>query len=257
MNEIKVIDERDVLGKDFRIYGTVDEPLFLAKDVANWIDYNENKVGQMLKHIDEDEYLTSAIYYSGQVRNMYFLTENGLYEVLMQSRKPIAKPFKKEVKKILKSIRKHGAYILPTKLEEIIANPDTGIRLLQALKEEQEKNTSLRLTVEELKPRAEYASKILESKNAVNISQIAKDYGMSAIMMNRTLKNLGIQYKCGKQWLLYAKYQDKGYTKSETYTDTEKHKYSSMHTKWTQKGRFFLYEKLKEIVILPICEREK
>lgn len=69
-------------------------PLFLAKDVAEWIDYNKNLVGQMLKTVDEDEKNTSPLHYNGQVRNMWFLTEDGLYEVLMQSRKPIAKVLK-------------------------------------------------------------------------------------------------------------------------------------------------------------------
>lgn len=110
-NELKVIDERKVFNKDFRIYGTIENPLFLAKDIAEMIDYDTSKVGQMLNKIDEDEKQTSPIYYSGQIRNMYFLTEDGMYEVLMQSRKPIAKKFKKEVKKILKTIRKTGGYV--------------------------------------------------------------------------------------------------------------------------------------------------
>lgn len=84
----------------------------MAKDVAEWIEASSNHVGQMLKNIDDEEKLTSPTYYSGQVRNMYFLTEDGLYEVLMQSRKPIARPFKKEVKQILKSIRQDGGYIV-------------------------------------------------------------------------------------------------------------------------------------------------
>lgn len=111
MSNIAIIDERQVLGKEFRIYGTTENPLFLAKDVAEWIEYDVNKVGQLLKNVDEDEKIISPIYYSGQVRNMYLLTEDGLYEVLMQSRKPIAKQFKKQVKQILKQIRQTGGYI--------------------------------------------------------------------------------------------------------------------------------------------------
>lgn len=112
-----MIKEQEVLGKQFRVYGTFEEPLFLAKDVADWIEYDVNKVGQMLKTVDEDEKKTSPLHYSGQVRNMWFLTEDGLYEVLMQSRKPIAKQFKKEVKSILKQIRQTGGYI-PIQQEE-------------------------------------------------------------------------------------------------------------------------------------------
>ncbi|WP_025911997.1 Bro-N domain-containing protein [Priestia flexa] len=117
MNGLKVIDEREVLGKCFTMYGSVDNPLFLAKDVAEWIDYSMSngkyKVSQMLKTVDEDEKLVATIKTPGmsQYRDMYFLTEDGLYEVLMQSRKTIAKEFKKEVKKILKTIRKTGGYV--------------------------------------------------------------------------------------------------------------------------------------------------
>lgn len=110
-DELKIIEEREVLGKVFRIYGDFENPLFLAKDVAEWIDYGKDKVGQMLKNIDNDEKSTSPIFYSGQVRNMWMLTEDGLYEVLMQSKKPIAKQFKKKVKQILKDIRKTGGHV--------------------------------------------------------------------------------------------------------------------------------------------------
>lgn len=122
MKELQVIYNQEVLGKDFHIYGTVEEPLFLAKDVANWIEY-DGRTGQMLNNVDEDEKLMHKIYASGQNRNMWFLTENGVYEVLFQSRKPIAKQFKKQVKAILKEIRKTGGYIdegaTPQQLEQL------------------------------------------------------------------------------------------------------------------------------------------
>ena len=116
MNELVVLDERVVLEKQFKVYGTKENPLFLAKDVAEWIDYS-GRTGQLLNSIDDEEKLMHTIYSSGQNREMWFLTEDGLYEVLMQSRKPIAKEFKKEVKKILKQIRQTGGYI-PTEPED-------------------------------------------------------------------------------------------------------------------------------------------
>ena len=118
MNELQVIKEQEVLGREFRIYGDFENPLFLARDVAEWIEYDVNKVGQMLKTIDEDEKKTSPLHYSGQIRNMWFLTEDGLYEVLMQSRKPIAKQFKKQVKTILKELRKGNLKLQSTKEEK-------------------------------------------------------------------------------------------------------------------------------------------
>ena len=100
---MELVCKQEVLGKEFKIYGTIEEPLFLAKDVAEFIEHS--KVSMMLETVDEDEKLKEVIFTSGQRREMWFLTENGLYEVLMQSRKPIAKQFKKQVKEILKSLR--------------------------------------------------------------------------------------------------------------------------------------------------------
>ena len=122
MNELQVIKEQEVLGKQFRVYGSVDEPLFLAKDVAEWIEYDGTSVSSMCKLVDKDETVKMfcTLSYSNNcpkqvismgAANRLFLTEDGLYEVLMQSRKPIAKQFKKEVKKILKQIRQTGGYI--------------------------------------------------------------------------------------------------------------------------------------------------
>ena len=106
MNELTVINEQKVLGKDFKVYGTFEEPLFLAKDVAEWIEHSD--VSKMVQSIDEDEKLTRTMFVSGQNREVWLLTENGLYEVLFQSRKPIAKEFKKQVKTILHTLRTTG-----------------------------------------------------------------------------------------------------------------------------------------------------
>lgn len=112
---LQVIDEREVLGKDFTMYGTFEQPLFLARDVATWIEHSDRS--KMLQGIDKDEKVKNNVLTLGGNQEMWFLTEDGLYEVLMQSRKPIAKAFKKEVKTILKSIRQNGAYI-PTATPE-------------------------------------------------------------------------------------------------------------------------------------------
>lgn len=144
MGELKVIDERIVLEKEFRIYGTVENPLFLAKDVANWIEHS--KTSMMLDGIDEDEKLRETIFTSGQRREMWFLTEDGLYEVLMQSRKPIAKQFKKKVKEILKSIRKHGMYAT----DDLLNDPDLMIKAANKIKEEKEGRLKAESQVKEL-----------------------------------------------------------------------------------------------------------
>lgn len=108
MNEISIISSSNFLGKEINVYGSVEEPLFLAKDVAEWIGYPE--ASMMLEYVDEDEKLKKTILTSDQMCEMWFLTESGLYEVLMQSRKPIAKQFKRSVKESIKSVRKTGCY---------------------------------------------------------------------------------------------------------------------------------------------------
>ena len=254
--ELTIINEQEVLGKHFTVYGTADEPLFLAKDVAEWIEHSKPSI--MIDTVDEDEKLRERIFTSGQNREVWFLTENGLYEVLMQSRKPLAKAFKKKVKEILKSIRKHGLYAI----DDLLENPDMAIAALQKLKEErqlrlqaQEEVAQKNQIIQELQPKATYYDLVLQNKSLVAISVIAKDYGMSAKKMNKILHELKIQFKQGNTWLLYQKYAGKGYTQSKTHTiDAD---YSKMHTYWTQKGRLFLYDLLKNKKgILPLIEQK-
>lgn len=134
--ELTVIDERELLGKEFRIYGDYQNPLFLAKDVASWIEHSD--VSTMLRKVDEDEKGTNNVCTLGGSQKAWFLTENGLYEVLMQSRKPIAKEFKKKVKEILKSVRKNGVYMTNEVIEKTLTDPDFLIQLATQLKEERQ-----------------------------------------------------------------------------------------------------------------------
>ena len=177
----------------------------------------------------------------------------------MQSRKPLAKEFKKKVKEILKSIRKHGLYAI----DDLLENPDMAIAALQKLKEErqlrlqaQEELAQKNQIIQELQPKATYYDLVLQNKSLVPISVIAKDYGMSATKLNKILHELKVQYKQGGTWLLYQKYASKGYTQSKTHTiDAD---YSKMHTYWTQKGRLFIYDLLKNKKnILPLIEQEE
>lgn len=104
--DVSNVESLVVLNTTFNMYGTPEKPLFLAADVAELIEYSTDKVGQMLENVDDDEKLTDTIYRGGQKREVWFLTENGLYELLMQSRKPLAKRFKLEIKKVLYQIRR-------------------------------------------------------------------------------------------------------------------------------------------------------
>ena len=108
--------------------------------------------------------------------------------------------------------------------------------------------------IAEMQPKASYYDLILQNKNTVPITQIAKDYGMSGRKFNELLHELGVQYKFRKTWLLYQHYAECGYTQSRTYAIDESR--SVMHTYWTQKGRLFLYDLLKSEGILPVIEQE-
>lgn len=118
-------------------------------------------------------------------------------------------------------------------------------------------NTQQKQIIGELKPKADYLDKILQSKALVTITAIAKDYGMSAKELNKKLHNLKIQFKQGHQWFLYSKYHDCGYTHSETvkYKHKDGTLDTTMNTKWTQKGRLFLYDILKKNGIVPVIEK--
>ena len=270
-NELQVIDEREILGKQFRVYGDFENLLFLAKDVAEWIDYSKKSngsydVNSMLRMVDEDEKLVRKISVSGQNRNMWFLTEDGFYEVCMQSTKPNAKIFKKEVKKILKTIRKTGMYMTdnvwdtitnnPEKLGEVLINYGKVKRELEQLEEENQIQKQL---IAEYKPIKEYVDTILSSEDTMTITQIAADYGLSAYELNKTLNEQRVIRKVGGQWILYAEHMNKGYTKSETITVKKKNGTEKVvpNTKWTQKGRLFIHNLLGTLGIKANMDREK
>lgn len=144
-------------------------------------------------------------------------------------------------------------------IEDPIARAQAWIRERQQYNDaitEVEKSKQL---IGELKPKADYTDRILNSKSLVSITQIAKDYGMSGKAMNGKLHELGIIYKLGSQWLLYSRYQAKGYTHSETVDITHSDGRADvvMNTKWTQKGRLFLYQRLKKHGILPVIEQNQ
>lgn len=251
-NRLEIIEQREVLGKDFKIYGDYENPLFLAKDVAEWIEHSN--VSKMVSQLESDEKTTLTIGYSGnKTTNQIFLTEDGLYEVLMQSRKPIAKEFKKQVKGILKEIRRNGLYAT----DELLNNPDLLLKAALALKLGREKIQKLESEVSVLAPKAKYCDVVLNCEELVSVTLIAKDYGKSAQWLNNYLHKKGIQYRKGRIWHLYSEYAVMGYAGSRThlYTDSDGDSHSLVHTYWSPKGRWFIYCLLKADGILPLIER--
>ena len=177
MKDLQVIKEQEVLGKQFRVYGDIEIPLFLAKDVAEWIDYSVSNVGKMLDKVDEEEKTTRTISTNGNYTTQaWFLTEDGLYEVLMQSRKPIAKQFKKEVKKILKQIRMTGGYI-PVKEEETDAEIMAKALLIaqSTIERKNKRINELEDEVKVLEPKAEVYDAFVEKEGTFGFRELRKE----------------------------------------------------------------------------------
>ena len=261
-NPIQVLSETELLGHKFTVYGTAENPLFLAKEVAECIDYAKRSNGSynttmMLQSVDEEEKVANIVDTLGGNQQVWFLTEDGLYEVLMQSRKPIAKEFKKGVKEILKTIRKTGGY-LATKQddtpEEIMARALTIAQATLAKREErlkqleaqaEQQKATIEIQTEEIKkaaPKVNYYDNHLQSVNALTATQIAKEIGMSAEKLNNKLKELGIQFKQSGQWLLKSPYDKWGMheTRTNIFTSERGNTHTNTYTVWTQKGRRFI-----------------
>jgi len=287
MSELQTLQEMEWNGATFRIYGTVESPLFLAADVAVAIDYFKNangsrQVNKMLQDVDENEKVlmtfdicdgipsqntTTNINQIGQKR--WFLTEDGLYEVLMMSKLPKAKEFKTKVKEILRTIRKTGSFAIqqPSREQriaaalidanEIIAEMSQENKVLKIENAAQKEVIEVQVKqLEVAQPKVEYFDQVLQCEDAIIIGKIAQDYGWSAIEMNKFLHEKGVQYKIGGVWRLYRKYADKGYTTLKTHVHLSNGKPTSSELMcWTQKGRHFIYELLKSFAIFPLSER--
>lgn len=257
MNDLQVFQNNDF--GEIRTMLIDGEPWFVGKDIAENLGYKDTS-SALKRHVDEDDKLSRCFTDSGQSREMYIINESGLYSLILSSKLPQAKRFKRWVtSEVIPSIRQHGGYLTQAKVDEILSNPDTIIQLATQIKEYREKINTQSQIIGELQPKADYTDRILKSKSLVTIGQIAKDYGMSARKMNTLLHELGVQYKQSGQWLLYAKYHDKGYTHSETMEIESRsnpgESFVKMNTKWTQKGRLFLYDLLKDGGYLPVIEQ--
>ena len=219
MNELQIFKYEE---NEIRIVQRDGQPWWVLKDVCAVLELSDtNKVAERL---DLDELTRIKFVSGGQNREMYAVTEPGLYSVILRSDKPEAVKFKRWIThEVLPSIRKHGAYMTPAKIEEVLRDPDTIIRLATVLKEEQAKNNALatenaqqKLIIGELGRVKDYVDQILSSPGTMAITQIAADYGMSANRLNRILRDEGIQRKVNGQWILYAVHMNMGWTKSNT-----------------------------------------
>ena len=250
------------------------EPWFVAVDVCRSLDIDATAT----RRLDEDEKSALRLTQTSsngteQGRDVIVISESGLYSLVLGSRKPEAKAFKRWIThEVIPTIRKTGGYVANDDLfvETYFGDADESMKsafraTLERVRRLNEEKKALNETVAvqsqqiaEMRPKVTYYDVILNSPDAITMSVIAKDYGKSAKWLNKKLNELGVQFKQGDIWLLYAEHADKGYTKTETYTyvDSSDIKHSRVHTKWTQKGRFFLYDLLKSNGVLPLCEQE-
>ena len=261
MNEIKVFDNPQ-FGK-VRTAGTSENPLFCLPDVCKALGLNASHVRERLEDgVVSTDTITDNL---GRTQVANFVNEDGLYDVILDSRKPEAKVFRKWVtSEVLPSIRKTGQYSanVPQTFSQALmlaARQQEEIeRQKAALAQQGEEIVKLSNEVMTMKPKATYYDLILNNPSTVTITQIAQDYGMSAKKFNQILCDFRIQHKVNKQWILYADNINKGYVQSKPTNiplsnGTEKVVYN---TEWTQKGRIFLYEKLKQAGILPMIENK-
>ena len=211
-NSIQVLKQTELCGRQFTVYGTAETPMFLAREIAECIDYDKSSLNKLVASVDDDEKVRNIVPTPGGNQQVWMLTEGGLYEVLMQSRKPIAKQFKKGVKQILHEVRTTGGYIATKQddtPEEIMARAlivaqETIKRKEERLKQLEEKNAKLQ-------PKADFAEAAFKAEGKVDIGQAAKilNLGFGRNTLFGKLRDAGIFFKDRNE--PKQKYIDAGY----------------------------------------------
>ena len=253
MDEVKIIHKEIILGKEIDVWGTFEEPYFRASDVASWLGFKN--ISTSLKCLDPEE-LTKFNLGSRQ-GEVWFLTEDGLYDFLMQSRKPAAKEFKKGVKAILKEIRKTGAYVAIKEddtEEDIIARgliaakaalerKEARVRELEAQTEQQTVViTHQKEQIQKDAPKVEYFGQTLAAINCVSPPQIGNDLGISAKTLNQKLSEIGVIYKQSGQWMFKGKYKGWNLGNSRTFNRIlpDGRVIANTNLVWNQRGKRFI-----------------
>lgn len=256
-NQVQIF-ENEQFGK-VRIIDEDGKVLFCGTDVAKALGYARPN-DAVSRHCRATVKRSSPI--SGKLQEINFIPEGDVYRLITHSKLPAAQKFESWVfDEVLPSIRRHGLYATDEVLKQMIVSPELVKGMAEQLiaerakvKEQADTIAVQGKSIERMKPKEDYCDKVLSSPNAVPITVIAKDYGFSAQAMNELLYVLGVQYKRGQTWVLKQEYARAGYTKSYTYLAPSGE--SVVQTRWTQKGRLFIYELLKkERGILPLDGR--
>lgn len=250
---------------DVKVEG--EEVLFSAEQVAKSLGIvtKTTKNGKKYENVRWsriNEFLPQV----AELKQGSFISEPMVYKLAFKANNAVSEKFTDWLAvEVLPTIRKHGAYMTNEVIEKTLTSPDFIIQLATKLKDEQEarlelekENSQLSLDLAEATEKTRYLDLILDSPDELIVKQIAQDYGISAVKFNQILNKLRIQYKQNNQWILYSKFQGKGYIKSRTfnYIGSDKKQHTRINTCWTQKGREFLYRKLKKAGYLPVVEQD-
>ncbi len=251
-----------IFNLDVKVEG--EEVLFSAEQVAKslGLTQKQNKSGKIYESIRWETINKYLPQLSGEIGKGSFISEPMVYKLAFKANNAVSEKFTDWLAvEVLPTIRKHGAYMTNEVIEKTLTSPDFIIQLATKLKDEQEarlelekENSQLSLDLAEANKKLPFLEWALQTKGLVTPTIIAKKYGKTAIWLNDWLHKQGVQFKQGKCWVLYKKYDDKGYSDTIFSPTDIDHLHPSM--KWTVKGMKFIYELLKENGYLPISEQD-
>lgn len=247
MNELQIFSNPQF--GEIRTVNQNNEVWFVGKDVAEVLGYADAS-SAVSKNVDDEDKTTLLLQQDGSnyKSKTTIINESGLYSLVLSSKLPTAKAFKRWItSEVLPSIRRTGGYIPVTQDMTDMEILSRALQISQRTIEERNKQ------IAELEPKARYLDSILESDELLTTTQIAKDYGMTAYQLNKLLHGLGVEYKQNGQWLLYSKYQDKGYMQS--ITQPIGNGKTKQESRWTQEGKKFIEEVLRKHGVLRLSER--
>ncbi|MFR2332045.1 MAG: phage antirepressor [Flavonifractor plautii] len=253
MKEMQIFENQE-----FGAVRTVEldgEPWLVGKDVAQALGYS-NPRKALADHVEEEDKGVTKCDTLGGVQEMTIINESGLYSLVLSSKLPGAKKFRRWVTaEVLPAIRRTGGYRMPK-------DYPSALRALADAEEEKlalrAENEQQRQAIAEFQPLRQYIDTILSSTGAIATTQIAADYDISAKQLNKILHEEGLQHCVNGQWILYRRHMGKGYTKSETIpiTRSDGRTDTRIYTKWTQKGRILIHEILTRRGILAVMDRQ-
>lgn len=246
---LTTFQETNILGKRIRMYGTIENPLFLASDVADWIEHSQTS--KMVKSVDDSEKLMGTIFLSGQNRDVWFLTEDGLYEVCMQSRKPIAKQMKREIKSYLKQIRLTGGSVDADREAEFVDkyfpsfNEATKLSMVQDLRKQ---NEEYKKQIADLEPKAQAYTDLMTAQGYLQFIDVAAMVEIGRNTLFQFLRKCKVLTKQSNYNVPYGRFTKNGMFK--VITSRSENGHISSVTMVSPKGLNYIYKLMKKKEVL-------